>query len=152
MKIRTDFVTNSSSSSFIIALKKRPKNIQEFIQLLYGDHDANSLDMGLIQTLYNDLPSEGLSDDEIENIFQGKEWVTMFEDYDVWSKMSYQEIADYDHKIGAEKAKEFIDDIHNGSAAFVFEVEYEDHGSNYEGRLYDSDFLHLLPHQTFNNH
>ena len=37
MKIREGFVSNSSSSSFIVAFKEVPKSEQELKELLYGD-------------------------------------------------------------------------------------------------------------------
>lgn len=37
MKIRKGFVSNSSSSSFILALDKKPKSVSEMKELLFGD-------------------------------------------------------------------------------------------------------------------
>jgi len=36
MKVRTGFVSNSSSSSFLVAFKKVPKNAEELQQLMFG--------------------------------------------------------------------------------------------------------------------
>lgn len=36
MKIRSDFVTNSSSSSFIVSFNKRPKNVDELMRMMFG--------------------------------------------------------------------------------------------------------------------
>ena len=37
MKIRNGFVSNSSSSSFIVAFKKVPKSVAEMQKMLFGD-------------------------------------------------------------------------------------------------------------------
>lgn len=39
MKIRSGFVSNSSSSSFIVAFKKKPKTAEEMKKLLFGGDD-----------------------------------------------------------------------------------------------------------------
>lgn len=42
MKIRTGFVSNSSSSSFLVAFKEYPSNAKEVKNLLFGDSDTYS--------------------------------------------------------------------------------------------------------------
>ena len=38
MKIRTDFVTNSSSSSFVVAFEKVPQTVEELIEVVFSDN------------------------------------------------------------------------------------------------------------------
>jgi hypothetical protein len=37
MKIRIGFVSNSSSSSFIVAFRNKPKTVEEIKKLMFGD-------------------------------------------------------------------------------------------------------------------
>lgn len=68
MKIRTDFVTNSSSSSFIISYKKDleiPENQKGFIQKISSIDDINKItDLLFDYYDYNDLE---ISDDILKN-------------------------------------------------------------------------------------
>jgi hypothetical protein len=43
MKIRTGFVSNSSSSSFIVAFAKVPESQEELQQMLFGDDEKFSI-------------------------------------------------------------------------------------------------------------
>ena len=40
MKIRNGFVSNSSSSSFVVAFPKMPKDVQELKQILFWDQQS----------------------------------------------------------------------------------------------------------------
>lgn len=43
MKIRTDFVTNSSSSSFIVVFDKKPTSKEELLKMMFWDEDKQDI-------------------------------------------------------------------------------------------------------------
>ena len=40
MKIRNGFVSNSSSSSFVVAFDKKPETVEELKKLLFGEEEV----------------------------------------------------------------------------------------------------------------
>ena len=60
MKLRNGFVSNSSSSSFVVAFDKLPKSATEVKQLLFGDAKEWSAD-GMTHPAYT-FPTEVLAD------------------------------------------------------------------------------------------
>ena len=43
MKIRSGFVSNSSSSSFVVAFPKKPKSVEDVIEMLFGNRDGSDM-------------------------------------------------------------------------------------------------------------
>lgn len=67
MKIRNGFVSNSSSSSFLVAFIDKPKDVKELHNLMFGTDDENMISswdkssystMEVAQTVFNDLKNQ----------------------------------------------------------------------------------------------
>ena len=84
MKIRLGYVSNSSSSSFIVAWDKKPESIEEVKNILFGDaksHECNgnhAETLQLAETIYKDTDEASISliKEEQANLYAyyGKTW------------------------------------------------------------------------------
>lgn len=133
MKIREDFVTNSSSSSFILGFTSEG-NICEELMSGFPEWAGN-----YFYTVYNDIQSEKrLNKDEVvaeakEELRWDAEW-NVRNKYQRKKRCSYSEAWDYletdegESEVSAE-IERYMNDIisgMDGKSVFV-EVEYDDH-------------------------
>lgn len=124
MKIRNGFVSNSSSSSFIVAFNDVPKSEKELQDLLFGeektigvfDYKVPTKDISLI--VFNDL---------LNNKPATKEQITeelqsgMFEELmHYYCKTSWKEYLNKKDILAHERAEKFIQD-NIGKKIFIFE-------------------------------
>lgn len=133
MKIRTDFVTNSSSSSFILGFTSKENIGREL-----GDHFPTTYPEALGRVYKDVLEADPLTPEDIINrVSDSLEWEKEYElinRYKLYQNMSYKNAWDYvnseNGKSEVEKLVEKeLDDVRNallGNSYFV-EVEYEDH-------------------------
>jgi len=85
MKIRNGFVSNSSSSSFIVCWNKQPKDAEEVKKILFGDkkkhsyYDNTFKTIDLSKTIFNEthqMTDEELYDMQSEKYYySGSKWV-----------------------------------------------------------------------------
>ena len=146
-KIRTDFVTNSSSSSFIITLKKKPQTIGEFYEDIFGDYKYG--DLGLLLRLFEDMPEHSMTSEELIAEFMEEDWG--YSEFGWKHEMSWEDRDKFNKQKGKEEAEKFLQGKDND---FIFSVEYEDHGDNMESRLRKSDVLDKdnVDHKRFSHH
>ena len=139
MKIRSGFVSNSSSSSFVVVLEKKPNSPEELKNVLFKDkkvisyYDYSKTTEEVSQRIFNDIESfEKDSSMLLEKIVDGLDnWGLRYEKYKLASGQTDWKKHDEDREqyIKDEvipKANKFIEKYKNN---FIFCVTYEDSGS-----------------------
>ena len=139
MKIRSGFVSNSSSSSFVVVLEKKPNSPEELKNVLFKDkkvisyYDYIKTTEEVSQRIFNDIESfEKDSSMLLEKIVDGLDnWGLRYEKYKLASGQTDWKKHDEDREqyIKDEvipKANKFIEKYKNN---FIFCVTYEDSGS-----------------------
>ena len=99
MKIRRDFVTNSSSSSFVVSFDKIPTDYHELKTMLFGDdeyfntYNETIPTITLSEVIFNDMKSRGKVDVDllIRELMNGY----VYDAHDAPDYMDYKSYDDY---------------------------------------------------------
>jgi hypothetical protein len=157
VKIRTGFVSNSSSSSFVVAFPEKPINVEHVKQMMFADEktlkfhtDRYTIPIGIegktthkklqrqistkkvAKLVFSDIQKQ--TENDIENINQA------FEKRSIFLKFG-----DADNN----KVNQFITDNKN---SYIYTFRYSDIGDTIEKRLACCEIFKNLPHKVISNH
>lgn len=158
MKFRNGFVSNSSSSSFIVAFANIPSDAKELQKMLFGDikvvdiYDYSVSTEQMAKIVFEDMQEDGavIEDGEVtKEVNSG--WFPGMPDYDYdWKDEKARDEYYSECDKAAEKlAKKFIE-ANRGSNIFIF--EYCDNDGPVFSTMEHADIFSRLPHLKISKH
>lgn len=167
MKIRNGFVSNSSSSSFIVLFDEDPRNNPEYLKrVLYNNMDFIRPEyehMGdristntLIDEILTQLKTPATMQELIELLrydmipFEEKEFLYSLDRNSAEYEKTQEEIDIKEFKLAMKVANDFHKEQLNGK--FVFILAFSDNDGDIGAQLEHGDTFRNLHHYVINNH
>ena len=177
MKIRNGFVSNSSSSSFLVIFPKEPKSMEDVKKMLFDEGQTHFSGLysdevftveNVAETVWSDIKNQEKNDYDaaieiLSNGYYDDIDAPKYEDYDHikdWRKRS-ELYSDAVNKYARKKANEFFNErklklkkINNEeiNECVFYNFEYSDNDGEYNSSLEHSNLFEKLKHFKISNH
>lgn len=160
MKIRNGFVSNSSSSSFVISFHTNPKNVDEVRRQMFGDqiyHEGHST-LTIAEHVFRQIQEQGKATREqvFDSIHNG--WFGPYKGlpgyFDMWKTLRHLDFGTKEYKEAEKKgdetntkhAKAIVDKfMEDNKGRTLFVVEYAD-DTEWGGMMEHSGIFDNIPH------
>lgn len=163
MKIRKGFVSNSSSSSFVVVFPKTPNSIEDVKKIMFGDMETHEgyKTIDIAKRIFNDITSQ-LNEGEIKFNKKVIDCIEVYGDPDLIIEKFYPEITkdeslywDIHDKITTmQEGDQYV--INEFKKKYpkckIFNFTFSDDCGDWESMLEHSDIFHNLPHDIDSHH
>lgn len=169
MKIRNGFVSNSSSSSFVVAFSELPTSVEHLKKMMYGDlendqdpypeqHRQDSFStLTIAKSVFNDIEDQKVNDKK--NILEGFEgWLegapdlqhtlTYFDDKKKWQEEWDKYVKELDEHT-SNYCNKFME---KNVGKFIYTFEYSDQDGEYGCMLEHGDIFRNVTHERISRH
>jgi hypothetical protein len=171
VKFRIGFVSNSSSSSFIVAFSKKPSSLDDLQQALFGENERYYSPWGdwalkvfeenswpvekIAGVVLNDLKDQKpMTKEEVIEAFKARYYSDDLDEDPCLFKnekgeTDWEALRDAEAELGEKEALKFIE---KNKGKLFFDLTYSDNDGHMYSSMEHGDLFARLPHFKFSHH